>query len=78
MQTNAYPTPYTATESSSRLQSAHAEIGTAAPAKTDLTTARVRLEDRFRQEFAERSRQIESMGPCGTRDSAAPGDWRKQ
>jgi hypothetical protein len=52
-------------------------IGDMAPRRNEPMTARGRLEDRFRQAFAERARQVEKieqheLGPATT------ADWRKQ
>ena len=43
-----------------------------------LVTARLRLEDRFRQEFAERGRYDGRVEPRGGLASPLPADWRKQ
>ena len=52
-------------------------ISDIAPRRSEPMTARGRLEDRLRQAFAERPRQVEKIEQCGLGPATA-GDWRNQ
>jgi hypothetical protein len=57
----------------------NADAGDAAKTNAEgVQSARRRMEDRFRQDFAERARNDDSAQPYGRHATAVSANWRKQ